>query len=72
MYIIDEGKTLCTVKTGGKSVWDDDARWTFLSFSTHTDLVGKGDLYCSMSSARVLESESKQKFYLQRYENCDN
>ena len=57
MYIIDEGKTLCTVKTGGKSVWDDDARWTFLSFSTHTDLVGKGDLYCSMSSARVLESD---------------
>ena len=57
MYIIDEGKTLCTVKTGGKSVWDDDARWTFLSFSTHTDLIGKGDLYCSMSSARVLESD---------------
>lgn len=57
MYIIDDGNTLCTVRTEGGSIWDDDAGWTFQSFSTNTGVVGNGDLYCSTASALVLESD---------------
>lgn len=57
MYLIDLDELTCTVRTGGKSVWDDDASWTFLSFSADTDLNGSGGLYCTISEKVILESD---------------
>lgn len=56
LYIIEEGNTLCTLKTDGRSLWDDNARWTFLSYRTRTELNGSGDLYCAASESIVIES----------------
>ena len=56
-YIIETGNTTCTLKTDGRSVWDEDSQWTFLSFSTMTYLNGRGSLYCSTSEKIVLDSD---------------
>lgn len=56
MYQIELKNIICTVKTGGKSIWEDGAAWTFLSFGADADLNGSGDLYCSAVDKVVLES----------------
>ena len=58
LYIIEVGRTLCTLKTDGKSIWDDNAQWTFLSFSAITELNGCGILYCTTSERIVIDSYS--------------
>lgn len=55
-YLIDDGRTVCSVKTGGKSLWEADAKWEFLSFSTTSWLLTHGKIYCNVSSGVVLES----------------
>ena len=56
VYVIEDDRTLCAIKTDGKSLWDENARWTFQSFSILTSLNGVGDLYCIASEPMVLES----------------
>lgn len=56
LYIIEDGSTLCTLKTDGKSIWDDNAQWTFQSFSTRTELNGSGELCCAASERMVIGS----------------
>ena len=55
-YQIELDDLSCTVRTGGRSIWDDGAQWTFLSFGAHTDLNGQGGLYCSVSEKIILDS----------------
>lgn len=55
-YLIGLGDMTCTIQTGGKSIWEDGAAWTFLSFTADTHLNGSGTLYCTMTETIVLES----------------
>lgn len=55
-FVIDDGKTFCSVRTGGVSIWEPGASWEFLSFSTSTNLLSHGKLYCNMSDPVTLES----------------
>lgn len=55
-YQIELDDLSCTLRTGGRSIWDDGAQWTFLSFGAHTDLNGQGGLYCSVSEKIILDS----------------
>lgn len=57
-YVIDDGKTYCSVRTGGKSIRNPGASWEFLSFSTTTYLLSHGKIYCNMSDPVILESFS--------------
>jgi hypothetical protein len=57
MYLIGLDGLTCTLQTGGKSIWDEDAQWTILSFTADTDLNGDGALYCSTSEKTVLDSD---------------
>ena len=56
VYMLELEELVCTVKVDGKSIWDEGAQWTFLSFRAETDLNGRGSLYCSTSERIVLES----------------
>lgn len=56
LYIIEDGGTVCTIKTDGKSIWDDNVQWTFQSFSARIGLVGSSELYCAASERIMIES----------------
>ena len=57
MYLIGLDGLTCTLQTGGKSIWDEGAEWTCLSFTADTDLNGSGGLYCSAAEKTVLDSD---------------
>lgn len=56
LYIIEDGNTNCTIKTDGKSLTEENARWTFLSYSSVTRVIGTGDLRCTSTEPILLES----------------
>lgn len=56
-YMIELDELTCMLCTGGKSIWDENAQWEFLSFSADTDLNGNGGLYCSISQKVALDSD---------------
>lgn len=57
LYIIEDGNMLCSLRTDGRSLWDDDARWTFLSFGTSASLNGYGSIYLSISDRVDIDSD---------------
>lgn len=36
MYFVNDGRVSCTVDTGGKSLWDEDASWRYYGFSANS------------------------------------
>jgi hypothetical protein len=58
-YIIEDvDGSHCSLKTGGKSIWDEDCTWTILSFSSRTAVIDRGELYCSLGEKVFLKTSS--------------
>lgn len=57
MYLIGIEGITCTLQTGGKSIWDEGAQWSILSFTADADLNGNGGLYCSLTEKIIMDSD---------------